>query len=82
MAMLPKTVGELRKFRETYPDDLPVYIQADTEAHPNATPERFVVEYWDDPNPANNMLLLAGVRSAMGAILGANDPNASWNQPK
>jgi hypothetical protein len=61
MAVLPKTVGELRKILETYPDELEIWVQADTEAHPNATPEHFVVEYYPEPYTEPQMLLLAGL---------------------
>lgn len=58
MSLIPKTVGELRTYLETFPDDLEIYAQNDTTSDPNATPSHFVAEYWrPDAEPA--MLLLA-----------------------
>lgn len=33
MALIPKTVGELRRYLETYPDDMPVGIFDDNEGY-------------------------------------------------
>ncbi len=90
MAFLPKTVGELRQFLETYPDELNIMVQGDTVENPNATPNRFVVEFWDEPNTTDYVpfLLLAGIPykeetpDNVVSIYTYMDPNASWNLPK
>jgi hypothetical protein len=74
---LPKNVGELYKYLETYPDDTLVFVQ-DNQNHEDAVPEPFVVEYHDDPEP---YLLFAASRP-VSTWLAKNDPNASWNKPK
>jgi hypothetical protein len=61
MAVIHPKVGELRKLLETYPADLEVWIQANTEYCPEATPEPFVVEYYPRPEADPPMLLLAGI---------------------
>lgn len=83
MTMLPKTVGELRRYLETYPDDLALFAQNNTEVDPNATPQHFVVEFWDSPDADPPLLLFAIVElNADGTVYPANDPNASWSLPK
>lgn len=57
--MIPKTVGELRRFLETFEDDLEVFVQGDVESDPNATPGHFNVEYYPEPESEPAMLLLA-----------------------
>lgn len=73
MTMLPTTVGELRRFLETYPDDLEIFIQGNTVENPNATPDHFVVEYWGPPSTKPAMLLLAGVYNDHYKALGGKD---------
>lgn len=87
MTMYPQTVGELRKFLETYPDDLPIFAQSNTRFDPNAIPEPFVVEYWGS-DPDRPFLLLAvadaplSLDTLTGTLVAVNDPNASFNLPK
>lgn len=82
MPIIPTTVGELRRNLETYPDDLEVFVQGDTERDPNATPQHFVVEYYPAPEAEPPLLLLAGIPYNSVPLKNVRDPNASFNLPK